>query len=154
MPEFSVKIVECPAVKTAGIKVHTTMEKASTDCPALWHAFVPHMEVFPCDGTGISYGVSIMTSETEFDYWAVMPLGTDAKVPAGLEAVAISGGMYAECPIKSLAEMGDAYPYLYMKWGETQKEYAVDFQGAGLELYTKEYLENGSLTLRIPLIKK
>jgi predicted transcriptional regulator YdeE len=158
MPEFSVKIVERPAVKTAGLKIHTTMDAASTDCPKLWaETFTPHMEAFPCDGSGISYGVSSMTSEFEFDYWAVMPLGKDAKTPAGLEEVAIPGGTYAECPLKSLAEMGDAYMYLYgdKGWGAGRTDYAVNFQGASLELYNSaEYLEKGTLTLLIPLIRK
>ncbi len=154
MSEFAVKIVERPAVKTAGIKLHTTMEKASVDCPAIWEKFMPHMEAFPCDGAGLSYGLCIMTSETEFDYWAVLPLGKDANVPAGLEEITIPAGFYAQCPLKSLAEMGEAYNYLNTKWSGERKDYAVDFQGMGLELYGKEYMENGSLTLCVPLLRK
>ena len=156
MTEFAVKIVERPAVRAAGLKVQTTMEKASVDCPKLWgEDFMPYMEAFPCDGSGISYGICVMTSETDFDYWAVMPLGDGADVPAGLEETTIPGGMYAECPIKSLAEISEANTYLYMQWGAAQKDYAVDFNGVGLELYdTKEYLENGSLTLYAQLVRK
>ncbi len=155
MSKYAVKIVERPAVRTAGLKVQSSHETASVDCPKLWSEdFVPYMEAFPCDGTGVSYGICVMTSETNFDYWAVMPLGKDAKTPEGLSEITIAGGTYAECPVKSLAEMGDAYTYLYTQWGEEQKDYAVNFQGACLELYGKEYLENGSLTLCVPVLKK
>ena len=155
MAEFTVTIVERPAVKAAGLKISTTMEKTAVDCPKLWSEdFVPHMEAFPCDGSGESYGVCIMTSETEFDYWAVMPLGKGASVPEGLSELTIPGGLYAECPVKSLEEMGEAYTYLYTAWGQGQKEYAVNFQGPGLERYTSEFMKNGSLTVCAPVVKK
>jgi predicted transcriptional regulator YdeE len=154
--EFAIKIVERPAVKAAGLKVHTSLDKASVDCPKLWgENFAPnYMETFPCDGSGNSYGVSVMTSETEFDYWAVMPLGNGAKVPAGLEEITIPGGAYAECPVKSLQEMGEAYTYIYTAWSAAQKDYAVNFQAPCLELYTTDYLKNGSLTVYAPVVKK
>lgn len=155
MAEFAVTIVERPAVKTAGVKVCTTMEKASVDCPKLWSdTFVPYMEAFPCDGSGESYGVCIMTSETEFDYWAVMPLGKDAKAPDGLAELSLPGGLYAECPVKSLAEMSEAFTYLYGPWGASQKEYALNMQAPGFECYTRDYLKNGSLIVYAPVIKK
>lgn len=156
MPEFAVKIVERPAVKTAGLKISTTMDKASVDCPKLWsETFVPYMETFPCDGTGNSYGVCKMTSETALDYWAVMPLGKGASTPEGLSECAIPGGLYAECPVKSLQEMGQAYEYLYTAWSQTQKDYAVNFMAPCFELYNNEiFLKTGALTLYIPVTKK
>ncbi len=142
--------------RMTGIKVSTTMDKASVDCPKLWSEdFVPYMEAFPCDGTGISYGVCVMTSQTGLDYWAVMPLGKDAKIPEGLSECTIPAGLYAECPVKSLAEMGEAYTYLYTVWGQAQKEYAVDGMAVCFELYkSEEFLKNGSLTVYVPVTKK
>ncbi len=155
MSKFTVTIVERPVVRTAGLNVHSTQEKASVDCPKIWSEdFVPYMETFPCDGSGNSYGVCIMTSETEFDYWAVMPLGKDENIPEGLTELTIAGGQYAECPIKSLKEMTEAYTYLYTAWGQTQKEYAVNFQAPCFERYTREYLKDGSLILYAPVVKK
>ncbi len=155
MAEFTVTVVERPAVRAAGVKVHTTMEKTSVDCPKLWsETFVPHMEAFPCDGSGESYGICIMTSETEFDYWAVMPLGKDVKVPEGLAEITVPGGLYAECPVPSIDRMGEAYAYLYTAWGKEQKEYAVNFQAPGIERYTRDYLKNGSLFVCAPVVKQ
>ncbi len=152
---FNVNVVERPAVRAAGLKIHTTMEASSVDCPKIWsEMFVPYMESFPCDGSGNSYGVCVMTSETEFDYWAVMPLGKDAKIPEGLSELSIPGGLYAECPVKSLAGMSEAYTYLYTAWAQSQNEYAVNFQAPGFERYTPDFLKDGSLIICAPVTKK
>jgi predicted transcriptional regulator YdeE len=96
-----------------------------------------------------------MTSETEFDYWALMPLGKGAKIPAGLTEFTVPGGPYAECPVASLAEMGGAYGYLYGTWGTTRQDCSVNFHLPSFELYNnEEYLNKGSLILYVPITKK
>lgn len=156
MPEFSVKIVERPAIRAAGFKVATTMEKAGVDCPEIWSkTFAPHMESFPADPARRheSFGVSAMTSESDFDYWAVMPLAPGANVPGGMAEITIQGGVYAECPVKSLEELGAAFNHVYTTWPQSQKEYAPDFQKPCYELYTDDFMKNGNLVIYCPVVK-
>lgn len=157
MSKFTVTVVERPTVKTAGVKVRTTMNKAMRDCPALWEKeFGPRMDSFPVDPkfAGQSFGVSIMVDNEAFDYWAVMPIDPAAPLPEGMDYLQIPGGLYAECHLASLAELGDAYTHLYMEWGPGQEKYAVNMQGAGYELYTCDYLTSGKLSLYCPLVEK
>lgn len=157
MANFTVNIVERPVLKTAGLKVRTTMQKASVDCPALWEKeFGPQMWSFPVDPAfpNASFGVSIMLDSDTFDYWAVMPIAPGAPVPAGMDRLEIPGGLYAECAIASLAELGEAYTFIYMNWGPAQKKYALNMQGASYELYTNEFMTTGKLTIYCPLLEK
>ena len=157
MANFTVTIVERPAIKTAGLKVRTTMDKTGVDCPKLWSDdFAPRMGTFPCDASrpGESYGLCIMVDNDTIDYWAVMPIAAGAAVPEGMDSITIPGGTYAECRIDSLAQMGEAYTHLYSVWPASQEKYAVNMQGMCLELYSEEYMKNGSLTLYIPLVEK
>lgn len=157
MAAFQINIVERPALKTAGLMVATTMQNASVDCPTLWEKdFGPRMESFPADPAHLneSYGVSVMTGECTFDYWAVMPLKPGAAVPEGMRNFDIAGGVYAECHLNSLAELSGAFTYIYMDWAATQKKHALNMQGVSYELYTCEYLESGKLTVYCPLIAK
>lgn len=154
---FTVTVVERPAVKTAGLKVRTDMQKASQDCPGIWqNDFGPRMMAFPADPArpGESYGVSIMIDSESFDYWAVMPLAPSAQVPDGMDILDIPGGLYAECPVASLAQLGDAYNHVYMIWVSSQSKYALNMQGASLELYTPEFMKNGSFSIFCPLVEK
>jgi AraC family transcriptional regulator len=157
MPEFTVTIVERPRLRTAGLKVRTTMGKASEDCPRLWtEEFEPRMADFPADPAyaGQSYGVSVMVDADSFDYWAVMPLAPGAALPEGMAELDIPGGFYAECPIGSLAELPDAFTHIYSEWGGKQEGYALDMNGIGYELYTCEFMKTGALTLYCALKKK
>lgn len=74
------EVVKLKEKRVVGIKVATTMEKAARDCPALWMTFGPRMrkELVPLDilnPSGESYGVSVMTSKTGFDYWTAVEVG-------------------------------------------------------------------------------
>lgn len=154
---FTLTVVERTAVKTAGLKVRTDMRKAKEDCPKLWDTdFGPRMMSFPVDPArpGESYSVSIMIDSDAFDYWAVMPITPSAEVPDGMDILDIPGGLYAECPVASLAESGDAYTYVYMEWAATQEKYALNMQGASLELYTPDFMKDGRLTILCPLVEK
>ncbi len=89
MANFTVTIVERPAIKTAGLKVRTTMDKTGVDCPKLWSDdFAPRMGTFPCDASrpGESYGLCIMVDNDTIDYWAVMPIAAGAAVPEGMDS--------------------------------------------------------------------
>ena len=157
MATFTVTVVERPAVRTAGLKVRTSMAKASQDCPAIWqNEFGPRMESFPADPAhpGQSYGASIMLDSENFDYWAVMPIAPGAQVPEGMDILEIPGGLYAECKLLSLKELGDAYTYIYGDWIKEQGKYALNMQAACLELYTWDFMKTGELTIYCPLLEK
>lgn len=157
MSEFTVAVVERPAIRTAGLKIRTTMEKATQDCTKLWtDDFAPRMESFPADPArpDESYGLSVMVDSDAFDYWAVMPIAADAQIPEGMDVITIPAGTYAECRVASLERLGDAFNNLYCAWIPQQETYSANMQGIGYELYTSEYMENGSLTIYCPLLEK
>lgn len=157
MPEFNISIVERPSIRCAGVKVRTDMAKASQDCPALWtDVFGPRMKDVPANPEfpDESYGASIMVDSEVFDYWAVMPLASGAAAPEGMDILEIPGGLYAECKLKSLEELGDAYNHIYLAWVAGQDKYSVNMQAAALEKYTSDYMKNGSLTIYCPLVEK
>ncbi len=157
MANLTVTVVERPAIKTAGIKIRTDMAKAGVDCPKVWSDdFGPRMGAFPWDASrsGESYGLCIMIDSDAFDYWAVAPIAAGAAVPDGMDTITIPGGPYAECRLASLAEMGEAFNLINSVWSAGQEKYAVNMQGMSVEVYTCEYMKNGSLTLHVPLIEK
>lgn len=157
MSKFTVAVVERPPIRTAGLKVRTSMQKAMQDCPALWEKeFGPRMESFPVDPqfADQSYGVSIMVDSEAFDYWAVMAIDPAAQLPDGMDYLQIPGGLFVECHLASLAELGDAYTYIYMDWGKNQKKYALNMQGASYELYTCEFMSSGKLSIYCPVVEK
>ena len=157
MAELTVSIVDRPEIKTAGLKVRTTMAKASQDCPSIWqNDFGPRMEAFPADPAfpNQSYGLSIMLDSETFDYWAVMPLAPGADVPEGMDTITIPGGKYAECHLESLAQLGEAYTYIYGPWAAGQSGYGMNMQGICYELYTDEYMKTGKLSIYCPLLEK
>lgn len=156
MSKFDIAIVNRPVTDCAGIMVKTSMEKASVDCPALWESFGPRMcEVsanpeFPDQ----SFGASVMTSESGFDYWALMPLAPGAAVPEGMKTFTLPAGDYAECRLGSLKEMGDAYKYIYTEWPSSQEKYGLDMGGVSYEGYTSDYMKTGELVIYCPLKAK
>lgn len=157
MANFIVTVVDRPAIKAAGIKVRTTMERASVDCPKLWsEEFGPRMCSFPADAArpDESYGLSVMIDSEAFDYWAVMPIADGVAAPDGMDTITIPGGTYAECRVESLAQLGEAFTYIYTAWPATQEKYALNMQGMGCELYTSDFMKNGSLTVYCPLVEK
>lgn len=157
MPEFTIAIVERPALKTAGLKVATDMQQCAADCSRLWEKeFGPRMMNFPADPKypNESYGVSIMIDQNRFDYWAVMPLREGATIPEGMEPLDIAGGIYAECRLNSLKELGDAYNYIYTDWAPKQDKHVLNMQGACYELYTPDFMKTGMFTIYCPLLGK
>lgn len=156
MASFAVNVVKRPEIECAGFKVSTSMEKASIDCPALWAKFGPVMCTVPHNDayTDQSFGPSVMTSETAFDYWAVMPIAAGAAVPEGMEKFTLPAGEYVECEVASLKELSDAYMYVYMEWPKTQAEYGLDMSGVCYEKYTSDFMKLGKLTLYCPLKRK
>lgn len=157
MSEFQVTVTERPEIRSAGVKVRTTMQKAGQDCPELWEKrFGPVMASFPADPAHAneSYGVSVMVDDENFDYWATMPLRPDAQPPEDMDILTIPGGFYARCEVPSLAKLGDAFTYIYGEWAAGQDKYTLNLQGVGYELYTCEFMQTGKLTIFCALIEK
>lgn len=157
MAQFPITVVDRPEIRCAGMKVRTTMQKASVDCPAIWqNQFGPLMDSFPADPAypGQSYGASVMIDSDNFDYWALMPLAPGADIPGGMDVFTLPGGPYAEANLANLAELGDAYTYIYGEWGGAQDKYTLNMQGVGYELYTFDFCSTGKLIVYCPLMEK
>jgi Uncharacterized protein conserved in bacteria len=157
--QWQVTVVEVAKVRLAGVRVHTTMDKAMQDCPKLWEeTFMPLMPKIT--GTaqdafqGTTYGVSVMTGEHTFDYWAAAPLPEDAPAPDGMLTMTLSGGVYACCTVNAMEQLGDAYTMLYLTWPQEQNEYVPDMQAPCFERYGRDYLESGRFEIFMPLIRR
>ena len=158
--KFHVEIREVQPLTLYGLSVRTDMAKASIDCPKIWEKdFCPRMPELSgkpmqeCQGN--SYGISVIVDLPKgvFDYWAAMPPADGVQLPEGMGVITIPGGRYAQCRIPSLAELGNAYTYLYMEWIGAQTAYSLNMQASCFELYGREYLENGSLDVFMPLLE-
>ena len=157
MAEFNVAVVSRPRIKIAGFKIATTMERAGQDCPRIWEEkFGPVMDSFPADPAypNQSYGLSVMTGPDTFDYWAAMPIAESTPVPEGMESTYLEEGQFCECKLASLAELGPAFTYIYGDWAAKNGKYTVEMAKPGYELYTDEYMKNGSLAVYCPVTKK
>lgn len=148
---FKVDVVEREAVECVGLKVRTTMESAASDCPRLWYeTFGPRMEEvasFP----NVSYGISLMTDETHFDYWAALPYRAGDAVPEGMGLINLPAGQYAECHIASLDDLAEAYQHIFFAWGEAHKEYEFLHTVPSYELYPADHAESGHISLYMPV---
>ncbi len=157
MTQLDVRIEDRPAIRCAGLKVRTTMQKASIDCPAIWqNSFGPRMDSFPADPQypQQSYGASVMVDSDSFDYWALMPLAPGADVPDGMDVFTLPAGPYATTQVAGLDKLGDAFTYVYGAWIADQKNYTLNMQGVGYELYTYDFMTTGELSIYCPLLQK
>ena len=142
---FEINVSPVPAARVIGIKIRTDMGKAMIDCPQLWHeTFAPRMqEVEGFNGT--AYGVSevVDCQAGIFDYWAAVPATPNAPIPAGMEALDLPAGLYAQCRVESLADIKAAYDFLCYEWLPAQKEYAPDYTARCYEFYPVDYPNSG-----------
>ena len=157
--QFPVSVKEHPTVALMGLRVRTTMEKASIDCQNLWAAFVPRLhEVLgqsPETFTGALYGVSVMIDESgTFDYWAAGPAGQGVPLPQDMQTISLRGGPYACCEVPSLQHITAAYSTLYQDWPTSQTAYALNNTAPCFERYDERYLKTGAFDLYVPVIKK
>ncbi|MDL2306911.1 GyrI-like domain-containing protein [Desulfovibrio sp. OttesenSCG-928-C06] len=146
-PELS--IIELPAFELAGIRVRTTMGKAFMECPQLWERFCPRMgELLGKPGEiclSESFGASTMVDMDNdiFDYWAMLPYPASKELPQGMERLNVASSTYAACTVPSLAQLGDAYEYIYRKWLPNQNEYVFRCAPC-FEHYDERFLENNN----------
>ena len=154
--EFEIKVSPTPAQRVMGIKVRTSMAAAMTDCPKLWHeTFAPRMH--EVDGfNGTAYGVSevVDCQAGVFDYWAAVPAAPNAPAPEGMESLDLPGGLYAQCRVESLADIGAAYEFLYSAWLPAQTEFTPDYAARCYEFYPADSMETGVFYIYVRVNEK
>lgn len=127
MEKYDVTVIEYPAKHLVGQKIQTTMAKAHEDCSALWQAFEPRLGELAAAATANtgSFGVSVMLTPEEFDYWAALEVSASAAVPPGLGVIGIPTGLYAKATVPNLEKLEEVYMFLYDTWlkGQTTHTY-------------------------------
>ncbi len=156
MTTFSVSVSHRPPVRLFGLFVRTSMADAFKDCPDLWEkVFAPRMHEVSGKKPGEyapSYGISIMLDAQRFDYWAAMPAREGLALPEGMGEIELPAGLYASCLAPSLAQLGEAYTYLYETWPKTAPGYAPNMQAPCFEYYDERYLESGVFEVCMPVL--
>jgi predicted transcriptional regulator YdeE len=153
---LEITIKEFPARHLVGMVVRTNMQKASTDCPAVWQTFGPRIVSFPNSAsiTG-AYGVSVMMGDDgTFDYWAAVETPNDAELPEGMVAFDLPAGLYACTFSPNLEQMEATYHGIYMEWPQQQSDYAVNMQAPCVEVYRNGWQPADPLELWVPVLKK
>lgn len=153
---FEINVSPVPAVRVIGIKVRTDMGKAMVDCPKLWdETFVPRMqevEALNCTAYGVSEVVDCQAGI--FDYWAALPAAPNAPIPAGMGALDLPTGLYAQCRVESLADIGAAYDFICSTWPSSQTEFVLDYTARGYEFYPADFMETGVFYIYVMVNKK
>ena len=151
-------VKELPSRKLAGMVVCTNMQKASTDCPAIWQTFGPRMSSLTGNAEaafGESFGLSVMVSEDgTFDYWATVEMSVDVPLPEDMVTVELPGGLYACATVPNLSQVAEAYGTMYMEWPQQQSEYGVNMQAPCVEVYRGNWTPNDPVELWVPVFKK
>ena len=153
---LEVRIVSREAEKLVGMQIRTSMEKATTDCPKLWKVFGPRIKEINTGGKCYSCGVSLASDNPDsmdFEYWAAMPLGAGAAIPEGMATLDLEAGLYAEFKVPSLADLGDAYNYIYFEWMKSQQEYTINMAGISCEHYTPNYQDSEPILIYVTIDK-
>jgi predicted transcriptional regulator YdeE len=153
---LDITIKDLPSRHLTGMVVRTNMEKAWTDCPALWQTFGPFLASFPNSATiSEAYGLSIMMGDDgTFDYWAVAETPESDPVPEGMKTVKLPAGLYASVFAPNLEQLEAVYREMYSEWQQQQSEYSVDMQGPCVEIYRTGWTPNDPLELWVPVVKK
>lgn len=150
---FTFDVVDVSQLRLVGMTVRTTMEKARTDCPALWMTFAGRIAEL-CQQPGFcadnpvlergSFGLSTDMTQEGFTYWAAVSVLPDVEVPAGLEEILLPARSYARCAVPNLAAVGQAFTAMYMEWPTEQMDYAPDMDGVCFELYPQNWQDENS----------
>ena len=153
---LDVTIKEFPARHLTGTVVRTNMQKASTDCPALWKAFEPRFAAFPnCADISEAYGISIMIgTDGTFDYWVAAETPADAPVPEDMKTLELPAGLYASTFAPNLEQMESTYRAIYFEWSNQQSEYTVNMQAPCVEVYCNGWQPSEPVELQVLVTKK
>ena len=150
---LEIAVVSFPAKHLLGVKVRTSMQSSATDCPALWQAFSPRIAEMFMMGNA-TFGVSVMVNENDFDYWAAVESSSNTAVPDGMETTEIPAGLYAQCNVPSLEQLGEAFMYVYSQWIREQSEYTLDMHAPCFELYPPNWQPSDAVAIYVPVLKK
>ena len=153
---LEITVKELPGRHLVGMVIRTNMQKASTDCPAIWQTFGPQMASLSA-GTSISesYGLSVMIAEDgTFDYWAAVEVSADLPLPANMATMELPGGLYACAVAPNLAQLAEAFGTMYMEWPQQQSEYGVNMQAPCVEVYRGSWTPGDPIELWVPVFKK
>ena len=156
---FEMMVVEYPAKQLTGMKCRSSMQSASTDCGALWQTFGPRMGELSGGGCGCecgctgAFGISLMHDETGFDYWAAVEAKPGTPVPEGMGTIEIPAGVYAKCSVSGLAQLGDAYKFVYGVWASGNTEYTLRYDAPCFEWYPPNWQPTDLLEIFAPVRK-
>ncbi|MCL2624433.1 MAG: GyrI-like domain-containing protein [Planctomycetaceae bacterium] len=153
---LEITVKELPGRKLVGMVIRTNMQKASTDCHAVWQTFMPRVTALS-GGADIdeSFGVSVMVSQDgTFDYWAAVEMSVDTPLPEDMVALELPGGLYACAVVPNLSQVAEAYGTMYMEWPQQQSEYAADMQAPCVEVYRGRWTPDDPVELWVPVLKK
>lgn len=157
MTTFAVSISQRQQLRLFGISINTSLANASVDCPHLWEkVFAPRMHEISCKEPGEygpCYGICRMTDAQHFEYWAAMPIRAGLALPKGMRQIELPAGIYAGFLVPSLAQLGEAYTYLYEAWPKTEVGYVPNMQAPCFEYYDERYLESGAFEIHMPILK-
>ena len=149
---YKVTVAEQPAKRLVGLCARLNMRDSQKECPDLWGKFMPSMEELASIAEDGSFGASAnMDGNGNFDYWAAMAVPQESKAPSDMNCLEVKGGKYAQAVVENLADLGAAYQYMYAEWEKTQNDYRVDFTGACLEFYPKDWRDGDPVTIYVPL---
>ena len=142
MLEFTV--VEFPETRLAGVTIETDMQRAESDCPAIWQAFWPRITAELASRAVIpenahAFGVSRMIDEQRFFYSAMLQVESTRELPDDMRETRIPGGLYVRCAVPSLARIAEAHTAMYEQWPSTQGEYEPDYQSVCFERYPPDF---------------
>ena len=153
---LEITVKELPGRKLVGMVIRTNMQKASTDCPAIWQTFGPRIVSFPNSANiNESYGVSVMISEDgTFNYWATVEMSADTPLSEDMVSLELPGGLYACAVVPNLSQVAEAYATMYMEWPQQQSEYAANMQAACVEVYRGNWQPDDPVELWVPVVKK
>ena len=131
--ERIVTILSLPPMTLVGVAHETSLSAAET--PALWRRFGPRIREIDERADDWRYSLrqypaelslNHLTPETRYREWAAVAVNSGAQLPAGLETLRLTGGLYVRCLHRGLpGEIGDTVNYLFGQWLPTSG-YDVD----------------------------
>jgi len=151
---INLSIVSRPTFRLAGARIRTEMLYAEKDIKKLWMEILPQIREFLSDPATAVYGISWLVDPDalSFDYYAAIKLPDNYVLPEGFSEIVIPAGLYAECELPSRDMLRRLYSYLYYEWLPAHKDNFVLGNAPCYEVYSRNFLEAGSLKVYMPVV--